>query len=254
MIYNAKEYARLRNAVLTISLSAWIIILIGPHALSCCAAKGSARSLETMFAASPAASLIMAWTLMLIAMMSPTLVPPIYHVRISSFARRQGRSIALFVAGYGAVWLAAGGVLVAAELAATWLAPQSYLPAAVAGLIALVWQASPWKQRCLNRCHSHRPLAAFGIAADWDAIRLGLEHGFWCTGSCWATMLCPMLLPQGHLVAMAAVSALMFCERLDPPRTLSWRWRGFGTVSRYLSLRLRGPQCGSVPLVPGAQA
>jgi predicted metal-binding membrane protein len=254
MIYNAKKYARLRNAVLAISLSAWIIILVGPHAPSCCAAKGSAKSLETMFAANPAASLAMGWMLMLIAMMSPMLVTPIYHVRISSFARRQALSIALFVAGYGAVWLAAGGVLVAAELAAAWFAPQSYLPAAVVGLIALVWQASPWKQRCLNRCHNHRPLAAFGIAADWDALRLGLEHGFWCTGSCWFTMWCPMLLPQGHLVAMAAVSVLMFCERLDPPKSPSWRWRGFGTVSRYLSLRLCGSQCGPVPLGPGAQA
>jgi predicted metal-binding membrane protein len=254
MIYNAKEYARLRNVVFAISLCAWTVILAGPHVRPCCAARGSGTSLATIFAANQAASLTVGWTLMLIAMMSPMLIPPIYHVQITSLARRRGRLIALFVAGYGAVWLAAGGVLMSAELALTWLAPQSYIPATVMGLVALVWQASPWKQRCLNRCHSHRPLAAFGVAADWDALCLGLEHGFWCTGSCWATMLCPMLLHHGHLVAMAAVSALMFCERLDPPKSLSWRWRGFGAASRCLSLRLRGPQCGPVPLVPGAQA
>jgi predicted metal-binding membrane protein len=254
MIYNAKEYARLRNAVLAISLGAWIMILACPRAPSCCVARGSATSLGTMFAANPTASLAMAWALMLIAMMSPMLVPPIYHVRISSFARRRGRSSALFVAGYGAVWMAAGAVLLAAELAASGWAPQSYLPATVVGLMALVCQVSPWKQHCLNRCHSHRPLAAFGIAADWDALRLGLEHGFWCVGSCWAAMLCPMLLPKGHLVSMAAVSALMFCERLDPPKKPAWTWRGFGTASRYLSFRLCGPQSGPVPSVPGSQA
>ena len=106
---------------------------------------------------------------------------------------------------------------------------------------ALIWQASPFKQRCLNRCHSHRPLAAFGIAADVDALRLGLETGVWCTASCWAAMLFPMLWFQGHFVAMAAVALLMFCERLDPPRTPAWRWRGFGTALRAISLRLRGP-------------
>jgi hypothetical protein len=56
-----------------------------------------------------------------------------------------------------------------------------------------------------------------------------------------------MLLPQGHFVGMLAVTALMFCERLDPPKTPSWRWRGFGTASRYLSLRLRGPLCSPPP-------
>jgi predicted metal-binding membrane protein len=101
---------------------------------------------------------------------------------------------------------------------------------------------SPDKQRCLNRCHNHRPLAAFGVAADWDVFRLGFAHGFWCVGSCWAAMLLPMMLPTGHLAAMAAVSVLMFCERLDPPRPPAWRWRGFDTAVRYGRLWLRSLQ------------
>jgi len=126
--------------------------------------------------------------------------------------------------------------------------PQSYLPATIVGLIALLWQASPFKQRCLNRCHSHRPLAAFGFAADLDVFRFGLEQGLWCVASCWAAMLFPMLLPEGHFIAMAAVAVLMFCERLDPPRAPAWRWRGFGTAVRSLSLRLRRPQPDPAPL------
>jgi predicted metal-binding membrane protein len=257
MIYDAKEYARLRNSVLSISLISWMVILVGQvelRASSCCPAMGSATSLEMLLASNSATSLAGGWALMLAAMMAPMLVSPIYFIRISSFARRRPRSIAFFVAGYGAVWMAAGCVMLALELAAIWLAPQSYLPATVIGLVALVWQASPFKQRCLNRCHSRRALAAYGTAADWDVLRMGLEHGFWCTGSCWAAMLFPMLLPQGHLVAMAVVAILMFCERLDPPKTPSWRWRGFGTALRYLSLRLRDPKCGRVPFAPGCEA
>jgi predicted metal-binding membrane protein len=254
MIYNAREYARLRNCVLSISLIAWIVILLKPSSSSCCAPRESVMSLEILLALNPAVSPARDWGLMLIAMMAPTVVPALYHIRISSFAGRRARSIAFFAAGYGAVWMAAGSVMFAIELGATWWAPQSYLPATVVGAVALVWQGSPFKQRCLNRAHSHRALAAFGAAADWDVLRMGLEHGLWCTGSCWAAMLFPILLPEGHFVAMVAVSTLMFCERLDPPKTPSWRWRGFGTAFRYLSLRLRGPRSGPAPFAMGAQA
>jgi predicted metal-binding membrane protein len=254
MVFNAQEYARLRASLLLISLLAWMLILLEPRAPSCCLAKESATSSTALPAANPATSLAAGWALMLVAMMGPMLVAPIYHIRLSSFTRRRARSIALFLAGYGSVWIAVGAFLLAAERAAGDFAPQSYLPATVVGLVALAWQASPFKQRCLNRCHSHRALAAFGAAADRDALCLGLDHGRWCVGSCWATMLFPMLLPQGHLVAMAAVSALMYCERLDPPKTPSWQWRGFGTALRYLMLRLRRPRCGLAPLALGAEA
>jgi predicted metal-binding membrane protein len=79
---------------------------------------------------------------------------------------------------------------------------------------------------------------------------MGFEHGIWCTSSCWAAMLFPMLLPSGHFVAMVAVAVLMFCERLDPPGTPSWRLRGFGTAWCYLILRLRGALYDPAPLAP----
>lgn len=249
MIYNRREYARLQNCVFSISLIAWIVILLEPNASSCCAPK----QLEMLLASSPAVLQARNWGLMLIAMMAPTLVPALYHIRISSFVRRRVRSIAFFAVGYGAVWIAVGSVMLAIELGAMRWAPQSYLPAGVVAAVALVWQASPLKQRCLNRTHSHRALAAFGAAADWDLFWMGCEHGLWCTGSCWAAMLFSILLPERHFLAMVAVSALMFCERLDPPKTPSWQWRGFGTALRYLHLRVRGPRSCPVPFASGAQ-
>jgi len=248
MIYNAQDWARLRNAVLAVSLIAGVVILLEPRVSACCSATGAVTSWQMLLAANSPASLAGKWALMLVAMMAPMLVAPIYHIRISSFDRRRARATILFATGYGIVWMAAGVFIVAVQLIVTWLVPRSYVPATIVGVIALVWQASPFKQRCLNRCHSHRPLAAFGIAADLDVLRFGLEQGVWCTGSCWATMLFPMLLPDGHLVAMAAVAVLMFCERLDPPREPAWRWRGFGTAGRCLGLLLRRPQPDPAPL------
>jgi predicted metal-binding membrane protein len=106
-------------------------------------------------------------------------------------------------------------------------------------LLAIVWQLSPVKQRCLNRCHAHTELAAFGVAADLDALRFGVSHGIWCAGSCWALMLSPMLLPQGHVAAMAIVAVLTFSERLEHPKPPSWRWRGLGKVSRIAAAQAR---------------
>jgi len=239
MIYDAEEFNRLRKVVISISLTSWLVILFKPVTSSCCAAVTTAWLLDLRCNLNLLGSLASDWVLMLLAMMGPTLVPAIYHVRISSFARRRLRSTVLFIGSYGVIWLAAGAILLSAQRCSMWLEPQSNLPAISVGVVALLWQVSPIKQRCLNRCHSHRPLAAFGFGADRDVIHMGFEHGLWCAGSCWAAMLFPLLLSQGHLLTMAAITVLMFCERLDPPKAPSWRWRGFHTAFCYIRLRLR---------------
>jgi len=175
---------------------------------------------------------------MLVAMMSPVLIPPIRHIRLSSFAHLRARSTALFLIGYTTIWMALGGVLLAIELVVRSFA-RGYLPAAGVVLIALLWLFSPIKQRFLNRCHAHPELAAFGAAADLDALRFGMTHGTWCAGSCWALMLFPMLLPRGHVVAMAVAGVLIFSERLEQPRMPCWGWRGFGKAIRILVVQTR---------------
>ena len=130
--------------------------------------------------------------------------------------------------------VAAGGVLLAIELAVKLLAAQSYLPVGGVVLIASVWQVSPIKQRCLNRCHAHTELAAFGAAADLDALRFGLAHGVWCVGSCWALMLLPLVVSGGHIAVMAGVSLWLAAERLERPMPPRWEWRGPNKAARIL--------------------
>ncbi len=251
MIYDARDAARLRNGVLMVSVLAWGYLAMAPEETSC---HGPGHAFGTSLHGSLEAlvSRIPGWTTMLVAMMAPMTLGGLYQIRISSFAGRRWRSSLLFVLGYYATWSVAAIVLASVELTAARLAPQSSVPALAVGLIAVIWQASPIKQRCLNRCHDHRPLAAFGWAADRDAARMGLEHGVWCVGSCWAAMLVPMLLPQGHFAAMLAVTLLMICERLDPPQAPRWRLRGFRTAFRVLRLRLWGPQASPAPFIPPA--
>lgn len=247
MPYEFREFARVRNYVLLVSSIAWMLLLFNPSGIAMlvhCAAMDSGampppESLRMLRSMNPPAALALGWAVMLAAMMAPVLIAPICHIRLRSFADRRERSVALFVSAYGAVFMLLGVVLLAIGLVASLFAPQSNLPWAAAAMIALFWQASPLKQRCLNRCHAHTSLAAFGAAADFAAVRFGLAHGVWCAGSCWALMLFPMLLPHGHAAAMAAVAILIFSERLEHPQLPRWRLRGLGPLIRITAAQAR---------------
>src|SRR5215469_10222838 len=103
MTYDARELARVRNPVLLVSAITWIVLLIEPGTQ-----RVSAHCVASM---SPPASLgpgwgmgwEMDWALMLVAMMSPVLIPPVRHIRLRSFTHRRARSTALFVVAYAAI-------------------------------------------------------------------------------------------------------------------------------------------------------
>jgi predicted metal-binding membrane protein len=176
------------------------------------------------------ASLAADAVLMVAAMMVPLAGAPLLHVHDRSLARRRGRAVALFLAGYAVPWIVAAAAL---RMVADWIgAAQS--PALLGGamLAAAVCQSSPWKQHCLNRGHAHPELAAFGMRADRDVLRFGLSHARWCIGSCAALMLLPLLVSRGHLAVMAGVTLWLAGERLERPLPPCWRWRGPGMVVR----------------------
>jgi predicted metal-binding membrane protein len=225
----AREVARVRYPVFAVSMVAWAVLLASPSGMN-----GHSMNMEE----SPRA-IAEGWALMLVAMMAPLTIPALHHVRFTSLARRRGRAIAMFVGGYGAVWMACAILFGAIERAALTTAHDSYVSACFAAFAALIWQASPLKQVSLNRCHNNRPIAVFGLEADLDVFRFGLTQGAWCVGGCWALMLFPMLLPKGRMAAMAAVAVLVFCERLEEPEPPRWQLRGLGRASRIVIARTR---------------
>lgn len=239
MTYEPREFGRVRNAALLVSATAWAVLLFDPGgkalAVHCSMPAGAPApdaSLQMFLAMNPPVPLAMGFAVMLVAMMAPVLIAPICHIRLRSFRSRRTRSVALFVPAYAALWMALGFALLMIGVTVSWIAPRSYLPAGVVAIVALIWQTSPIKQRCLNACNGQVELAAFGAAADYSVVRFGLVHAIWCAGSCWALMLFPMVLTRGHLPAMAAVTLLISAERLEPPALVRWRWRGLGRVAR----------------------
>ena len=167
------------------------------------------------------------WLTMLIAMMAPVLIAPLVHVRRHSFAYRRLRAASLFVLAYGLTWML---FLVTLENA------QGYVEStAVVVIVALLWQCSPVKQRCLNHCHALPELAAFGLAADTDVFRFGITYAVWCIGSCWALMWVSMV--YASVLPMIAVSFVIVSERFERPAAPAWRWRGTRIPIRILLAR-----------------
>jgi predicted metal-binding membrane protein len=219
--------------LLAVSLLGWIALAGFEQSLMlpglCSAAAGSwldqgGRGIEAALAVNPPPTLIVSWLTMLLAMMPPLLQQPVAHLWDRSFACRRPRAIAMFVVGYGAIWMAAGLSLLIAAIIVGVIGKAVALPAAIVAVaVALAWQSTPLKQICLNRCHRLPRLSAFGIAADRDCLRYGVGNGVWCVGTCWALMLIPLVANGMHVAIMATVAVLTFAERRAPARPPRWR-------------------------------
>lgn len=177
----------------------------------------------------PVRSMAGSWLLMLVAMMTPILAGPLFHLWASSLRRRRWRAIGLFLAGYLAIWMAMAPILMLAGVTLRVMAAAVAVPGGVAALaLAYLWQATPWQQRCLNRCHWTPRIGAFGLAADGDCLRFGVANALWCVGTCWALMLASLAAQGAHLAVMAGGAAVMIAERLRPGRPARWHlpWLG----------------------------
>ncbi|WP_298886559.1 DUF2182 domain-containing protein [uncultured Bradyrhizobium sp.] len=241
----AYERLQIRIPLAIAAAGAWVAMAAMSHERKlvafCSSDVWTALSLDRFALAitfySPA-SLAGEWMLMVAAMMMPTLAGAMGHVRARSLPHRRKRSLALFIIGYGATWGACSIPIVFAMLALQLLQLSPVATIALVGSLILIWQFSPAKQACLNRCHDQPPLAAHGIAADLAALGYGVTQAIWCCGTCWALMLVPFTAQDGHLLAMAATSAYLIAERLDQPRRPAWEIRWPSTVARLLWFRL----------------
>jgi hypothetical protein len=153
------------------------------------------------------------WSIMIVAMMFPTLVGQLRVVSARSLWFRRNRAIAFLLAGYSCLWLLYGFVLDAgfellrttAPIVLTFLAPFFFL-------VAVLWQLTPQKRQSLIACHITMPLAPSGWRADFDCYQYGFRIGTSCCLSCWALMLA--CAATGHtLWAMVIVALISWSER-----------------------------------------
>ncbi len=175
------------------------------------------------------------WALMMAAMMLPSALPMLRtFVRLGADAAgaadARGRARA-FVAAYLLVWcgfsLAASAAQWALQ-ALDWVDPMivstsAGLTAALL-LIAGAYQFSPLKRLCLAGCRT--PMAF--LLGEWragvsGAFVMGLRHGAFCLGCCWALMALLFVGGAMNLAWVAALSVAVAIEKLAPQgERLAW--------------------------------
>ena len=170
--------------------------------------------------------LFLMWAVMMIAMMLPSAAPIILLV-VAVYRRRGGHSRALtaaFSTGYLLAWTAFSVLAAIVQLGlhrAAMLSPDMASRSAVVGAVILmgagVYQWLPLKSACLTHCRS--PLAF--LTHEWregaaGALRMGVQHGLYCVGCCWALMALLFAAGVMNLLWVGAIAIFVLAEKLAP--------------------------------------
>lgn len=176
---------------------------------------------EMSRAASPA-MFMLAWFAMMAAMMLPAVSPA---VKLYARASARGRvaPVPFFVSGYIALWTVIG---LPAFLA--WRALEGPLAdgAGWAGRLAgatlvaaALWQVTPLKSLCLRHCRS--PMSFFmryggRVGRPRGALAMGVSHGVFCFGCCWAMFAVLVAVGTMNITWMAVLTLLIVLEKNSP--------------------------------------
>lgn len=170
----------------------------------------------TMGLALPA--FLVAWTVMMAAMMLPS-VAPVASLYARSISGRRALRLTLFTVGYLVVWASAGVIAFALGSFIAGLAEGDPRLGTAAGVAAYLgcglYQLSPLKYRCLAHCRS--PLSLFFHYSSYQGplrdLRVGVHHGAYCLGCCWALMSILVVVGLMNLVWMAGLTLVFLAEK-----------------------------------------
>jgi predicted metal-binding membrane protein len=166
-------------------------------------------------------------------MMLPTVLPLLRRFdRLIASRGDRAALAALLIAGYLLVWLGFGvaahlldAALHAMAQRSAWLMFNAWALGAGVLAIAGLFQFSRLKYHCLDQCRA--PLSFIiqhwhGVKPRRDAFRLGVHHGVFCVGCCWAIMLLMFIVGTGNVGWMLTLGAMMAIEK-----NAAWgRWIG----------------------------
>lgn len=170
---------------------------------------------------------VIGWTVMVVAMMLPTSLPLVALFRTLVRQRLDATwLVGLLLAGYLGIWTLFGIVIYLGDWIlhdtiqqSAWLQTNTWMLTAGTLALAGVYQFTPLKYRCLDKCRS--PLSF--IVEHWQGDReharaflLGARHGLFCVGCCWSLMLLMFAVGVGNLGWMLVLGAVMAVEKNLP--------------------------------------
>ncbi|MGK9200529.1 MULTISPECIES: DUF2182 domain-containing protein [Sinorhizobium] len=207
---------------------------------------GAALSLGTVLGISPrpwssveAGVTLTMWIVMMVGMMLPSATPMILlYARVGRQSRKEGKPFAatgFFAGGYLLAWV---GFALAATLG-QWLMEGTLLSPALASasrifsgavlIVAGLYQWTPLKDSCLSQCQA--PIVFLqrhgGFRRDpAGAVGLGLRHGLYCIGCCWALMTLLFVGGIMNVLWIAAIAIFVLAEKVFFPGRLLSRIAG----------------------------
>lgn len=164
-------------------------------------------------------SFIAVWTLMMAAMMLPS-VAPLASMYARSVREARPWRLSAFVSGYLLVWAAASipafGLASLAGSLADGNTQAATIAAAVLYATCGAYQLTPLKSRCLKHCRS--PISLLLRYGSWRGrlrdMRAGLHHGSYCLGCCWALFALLIALGLMNIVVMVVLAGVVLVEKL----------------------------------------
>ena len=185
------------------------------------------------------------WLVMMVGMMAPSAAPMILmYARAGRHAAASGAPFApagWFVAGYFLAWtgfsLAATLVQWALERLALLNADMASASQVVGGVVLVVagaYQWTPLKDVCLTQCQT--PLGFLmrygGFRRDpLGSLQLGLRHGAFCVGCCWALMALLFVVGVMNVLWIALLAVLVLLEKVMPQGRLVARFAGAAFIA-----------------------
>jgi predicted metal-binding membrane protein len=175
----------------------------------------------------PATLYVVGWILMTAAMMLPTTLP-LLGIFARLIEKRPDRAmlLALVILGYLLVWGAFGLAAHAIDyllhglvVAVPWLTFNGWIIGAGVLAAAGAFQFSSLKYDCLDKCRA--PFSFVnehwrGRAPHRQSFLLGMHHGIFCVGCCWAIMLLMFVVGTGSVGWMLVLGAVMAIEKNVP--------------------------------------
>ena len=168
------------------------------------------------------------WAVMMAGMMLPSAAPLLLLYGAAARRRSVGRlatgQIYALAAGYVAMWSLFSIAAVVAQRVLSVrliLSPMMTLTSPILGaavlLVAGIYQMTPLKSVCLRHCQS--PVSF--LMHHWrpgvrGAFRMGLDHGSYCLGCCWALMALLFVGGVMNLAVIAALTVFVGFEKLAP--------------------------------------
>jgi predicted metal-binding membrane protein len=183
------------------------------------------------------------WTVMMIAMMTPSAAPMVLMFASMQRQRPQPQSIVpaitIFVAGYFLVWTLFSAVATLTQWQlhnAALLSPAMEVTSRKLGgavfIVAGLFQWTKLKQNCLRSCRS--PVGF--LLNDWrdgraGAVTMGIRHGGYCLVCCFFLMALLFVAGVMNLFWVAAIAILVLLEKLTASGPLIARISGAAMIA-----------------------